>query len=1068
MSCGSVAARSMSRRFERLVAERAPREALALWRGPPLDDVAGEPFAARRSAGSRSCGSRRSSSRSRTTWPRAGTARCSASSRRWWPRSRCASGCTRSGCWRCTAAAGRPTRSTPTARRARRWWTRSASSRERSCGACTRRSCARTRRSTCPRRRRSSCRSSSTPARRWSGARPSWRGCASSGAARTAAPAGSCLSRARAGSARRGWRPSSPARCIAIAARCCYASGAGAPDAALAALRPPRRRGARRCSCSTTSTTPARRCGRARRARRRPGRAAGARAGHRRGCEQRWPAARRRGGLGAARRRRRARRRAALRRREDAEAPVERLARRQRRGPAAGAPRRGRVGARGGGAASGRVAQLARRAERTGLRATEDDLAGDVVRAAGGARARELRETDAGVVACPFKGLASFDVDDAEFFFGRERLVAEMVARAGRRTADGDRRAVGQRQVLGAARRTARRAGRRRAARQRALGARAAAPGRASAARARAGDRRDAPDEPADRRGRPVRGGSSPPAATRPSARRSSTRSSPARATRAGARSCWSPCAPTSTARCAAYPELSRLLGANHVLVGPMRRDELRRAIELPAQRAGLRVEPDLVDALIADVEGEPGALPLLSTSLLELWQQRDGRRMRLSAYEHAGGVHGAVARLAERAYERLDPDRREVARRILLRLAGEGEGDAVVRRRVPLDELHGEGVADVLAVLADDRLVTIGEGEVEVAHEALLREWPRLRGWLEEDAQGRHLHHQLSGAGARMGRRRPRPRRALPRRAAGRDARLERPARARAQRRRARVPRCEPCRAAELERAPASRQPSPARSCSPASAPAGARGRRRVPSRSTARQARASHRGRRRAAPRRRGAHERALDQALLLARAGVALDDSTATRSQPALGADAQPPALGELPGDGLDPSRRPQPRTGGSSRSAAASDTVTILDTASRRPVGRALSARRCAASGISSSRPTGGRSRSPAATPPTQTARRGRGPGRPAHARAAARIVLPSLPGAGAYARRQRAVLPDGRDVIVQQVHEPLDTTGRPRCCAGSMANRSGRGAAATRRAEHTSTGCGPPPTGDGCS
>ena len=79
--------------------------------------------------------------------------------------------------------------------------------------------------------------------------------------------------------------------------------------------------------------------------------------------------------------------------------------------------------------------------------------------------------------------------------------------------------------------------------------------------------------------------------------------------------------------RCAAYPELSRLLGANQVLVGPMRRDELRRAIELPRARAGLRVEPELVDALIADVEGEPGALPLLSTALLELWQQRDGRR---------------------------------------------------------------------------------------------------------------------------------------------------------------------------------------------------------------------------------------------------------------------------------------------------------------------------------------------------------------------------------------------------------------------------------------------------------
>ena len=108
--------------------------------------------------------------------------------------------------------------------------------------------------------------------------------------------------------------------------------------------------------------------------------------------------------------------------------------------------------------------------------------------------------------------------------------------------------------------------------------------------------------------------------------------------------------------RCASYPELWRLLGASQVTVGPMRRDELRRAIELPARRAGLHVEPELTDALIADVEGAPGGLPLLSTSLLELWQQRDGRTLRMSDYQRVGGVHGAVARLAESAYERLDP----------------------------------------------------------------------------------------------------------------------------------------------------------------------------------------------------------------------------------------------------------------------------------------------------------------------------------------------------------------------------------------------------------------------------
>jgi WD40 repeat protein/DNA-binding SARP family transcriptional activator len=202
--------------------------------------------------------------------------------------------------------------------------------------------------------------------------------------------------------------------------------------------------------------------------------------------------------------------------------------------------------------------------------------------------------------------------------------------------------------------------------------------------------------------------------------------------------------------RCAAYPDLARALSADHLLVGPMSGDELRRAIEGPAQSAGLSVEPRLVDALVADVGGEPGALPLLSACLLELWLHRDGRVLRMSAYEHSGGAHGAVARLAERAYERLDPERREIARRILLRLAGEGEGTDVVRRRVALAELDADrddGVAEVLSVLARDRLVTIGDGQVEVAHEALLRDWPRLRDWFEQDAHAHRLHRQLREA---------------------------------------------------------------------------------------------------------------------------------------------------------------------------------------------------------------------------------------------------------------------------------------------------------------------------------
>ena len=199
--------------------------------------------------------------------------------------------------------------------------------------------------------------------------------------------------------------------------------------------------------------------------------------------------------------------------------------------------------------------------------------------------------------------------------------------------------------------------------------------------------------------------------------------------------------------RCAAYPELAELVGASHVLVGSMTPEEYRRAIEQPARRAGLLVDAPLVDALVAEVADEPGGLPLLSTALLELWRRRDGRAIRVEAYLETGGVRGAVARLAEDTFGSFTEDQQVIARNVMLRLAGSGEGDDVVRRRVPLVDFDAEQNADVSAVLdafTANRLVTISEGTVEVAHEALLREWPRLQTWLEEDREGRRLRGHL------------------------------------------------------------------------------------------------------------------------------------------------------------------------------------------------------------------------------------------------------------------------------------------------------------------------------------
>src|SRR5262249_56433954 len=195
--------------------------------------------------------------------------------------------------------------------------------------------------------------------------------------------------------------------------------------------------------------------------------------------------------------------------------------------------------------------------------------------------------------------------------------------------------------------------------------------------------------------------------------------------------------------RCAGHRALASLLASAQILVGPMDREELRRAIELPAQRAGLTVQEELVESLVSDTAGQPGGLPLLSTALLELWTRRRDRTLRLEDYLRAGGVEGAVARLAEEAFGRLDGDGQAAAKRILLRLAAPGETAEVVRRRAPLSEFdldRDDDASRAMAVLTDARLVTVSEGTAEVAHEALLHEWPRLRVWLEDDAAGSKL----------------------------------------------------------------------------------------------------------------------------------------------------------------------------------------------------------------------------------------------------------------------------------------------------------------------------------------
>jgi WD40 repeat protein len=206
-------------------------------------------------------------------------------------------------------------------------------------------------------------------------------------------------------------------------------------------------------------------------------------------------------------------------------------------------------------------------------------------------------------------------------------------------------------------------------------------------------------------------------------------------------------------APCANYPRLRDALAAEQEYIGAMNEEELRRAIEEPAQRGRWEFEPGLVDLLLHEVGREPGALPLLSHALFETWQRRRGRMLTLSGYTSSGSVRGAIAETAEAVFaDQFTHEQQAIARRIFLRLTelGDEAGAGDTRRRATFDELilkpeEAASTHAVLKVLADARLITTTEDAAEVAHEALIREWPTLHGWLEENREGLRLHRQLT-----------------------------------------------------------------------------------------------------------------------------------------------------------------------------------------------------------------------------------------------------------------------------------------------------------------------------------
>ena len=196
----------------------------------------------------------------------------------------------------------------------------------------------------------------------------------------------------------------------------------------------------------------------------------------------------------------------------------------------------------------------------------------------------------------------------------------------------------------------------------------------------------------------------------------------------------------------ATLPAVAVLVERGLFLLGPMSAVSLRQAIETPARQHGLVLEHGLTDLLVREIEGEPGALPLLSHALRETWLRHEGRTLTVAGYQASGGVRGAIAQSAESLYVGLGEAERSQLRDLVLRLVvpgprGEPVRGEVPRRQVVVDPVQEQLIDQMVAA----RLVTSDADAIELAHEAVVGAWPRLRGWLEDDLEGQRTRHHLT-----------------------------------------------------------------------------------------------------------------------------------------------------------------------------------------------------------------------------------------------------------------------------------------------------------------------------------
>lgn len=444
-----------------------------------------------------------------------------------------------------------------------------------------------------------------------------------------------------------------------------------------------------------------------------------------------------------------------------------------------------RSGGGGGGGGTGGAGEAGR-----GGDGGEAGGGGDGGEAGGGVADEEglAEPSDPAVDDCPYPGLVSFQVEDSQWFVGREALVAEMLGRlAEQRHGTGPLVVVG---VSGVGKSSVLQAGLLPAIDRGELAARGSSswpwmlltPGAkpltelAGRIAAMAGvsalttlaEIRQQPERFGALAALAARAGAPPPTGSGTESPRlvivvdqfeeifAAGVDEAERAAFVTALTSAAPALVVLAVRADFYPQCIRLaplapqLSGQQLVVGPLRVDDLRRAVLQPAARAGLRLEPGLTDLLLADLgvhpdDGyEPGSLPLLAFALRATWQRRAGDTLTIAGYRATGGIADAVAETAEGIYQALDDESRQALRSTLLRTVTINPADErVVRHPADLRDVDPA----VLSRLVQARLVTVDERSVQLSHEALLHAWPRLNQWVAEGRQGLRLHQQLAQA---------------------------------------------------------------------------------------------------------------------------------------------------------------------------------------------------------------------------------------------------------------------------------------------------------------------------------